>query len=190
MTTVNVRSHNGVQIPAPGTFTLDPSHTTIGFVARHLMVTKVRGRFSDFTGSITFAEEPLASSAEVTIQVASVTTGDDRRDEHLKSADFFDVDNHPTMTFRSTEVKTDGGGRYVLTGDLTIKGVTRSVDLAVEPEGVGPDPWGGERAGFTASAEVDREAWGLTWNVALDAGGVLVSKNVKLEIDVQAVRQA
>lgn len=190
MTAMTTRSHNGAEIPAQGSFTLDAAHTNIGFVARHLMVTKVRGQFTDFSGSITIAEDPLESSAEVTIQVASVSTGDAKRDDHLRSPDFFDVEKYPTMTFRSTAVKTDGSGRYVLTGDLTIKDVTKPVDLVVEPEGVSPDPWGGERAGFSAYAEVDREAWGLNWNVALETGGVLVSRKVKLEIDVQAVRQA
>ena len=190
MSTITTRSHNGVEIPAPGTFKIDPSHTIVGFVARHLMVTKVRGRFTQVEGTVTIAENPLDSSAQAVLQTASVTTNDEGRDKHVKSADFFDIDNYPTIEFASTGLKEGGKGRYVLTGDLTIKGVTKPVELDVEFEGVAGDPWGGERMGFTASTEVEREDWGLGWNVALESGGVLVSKKIKLELEVQAVRQA
>lgn len=190
MSTITTRSHNGVEIPSPGTFTIDPSHTIVGFVARHLMVTKVRGRFTQIEGTVTIAENPLESSAQAVLQTAGVTTNDEGRDTHIKSADFFDVENYPTITFTSTGLKDAGKGRFVLVGDLTIKGVTKPVELDVDFEGVAGDPWGGERIGFTASTEVEREDWGLNWNVALESGGVLVSKKIKLELEVQAVRQA
>jgi polyisoprenoid-binding protein YceI len=171
----------------PGTWNIDPAHTTVGFVARHLMIAKVRGRFTGVSGTITVPADRLQSSVEATIELATVDTGDDQRDGHLRSADFFDVENHPTMTFRSTGVKVDGKD-MVVTGDLTIKGVTRPVELDVEFDGVGPDPWGGTRAGFTAKTEVSRKEWGLEWNVALETGGVLVGDKVKLELDIEAVK--
>ena len=171
----------------PGTWTIDGSHTTVGFVARHLMITKVRGRFGAVSGTIEVPEDPMQARVEATVEMGSVDTGDAGRDEHLRSPDFFDVESHPTMTFRSTGVRAEGDG-YVLSGELTIRGVTRPVDLAVEFDGVGPDPWGGTRAGFTAEAEVNRRDWGLEWNVALDGGGMLVSEKVKIALDVQAVK--
>jgi len=171
----------------PGIWTIDPSHTSLGFVARHLVVAKVRGRFGAVTGAITIAEDALASSVTAQIDMASVDTGDTARDEHLRSADFFDVENHPSMTFTSTSVSGQGAD-YVVTGDLTIKGVTRPVTLDLEFDGVSGDPWGGTRAGFTATAEIDRRDWGLEWNVALDTGGVLVGEKVKLQLDIEAVK--
>lgn len=171
----------------PGIWTIDPSHTSLGFVARHLVVAKVRGRFGAVTGVITVAEDALASSVTAQIDMASVDTGDTARDEHLRSADFFDVENHPSMTFTSTSVSGQGAD-YVVTGDLTIKGVTRPVTLDLEFDGVSGDPWGGTRAGFTATAEIDRRHWGLEWNVALDTGGVLVGEKVKLQLDIEAVK--
>jgi polyisoprenoid-binding protein YceI len=171
----------------PGTWNIDEAPTSVGFTARHLMITKVRGRFTSVSGSVTIAEDRLASSTEVTIDLASVDTGDSGRDAHLRGADFFDVDSDPTMIFRSTEVRADGGN-FVLLGDLTIKGVTRPVELEVEFDGVGPDPWGGTRAGFSAEGQINRKDWGLEWNVALESGGVLVSDKVKLHLDVELVR--
>lgn len=171
----------------PGIWTIDPSHTSLGFVARHLVVAKVRGRFGAVTGAITIAEDVLASSVTAQIDMASVDTGDTARDEHLRSADFFDVENHPSMTFTSTSV-SGRGADYVVTGDLTIRGVTRPVTLDLEFDGVSGDPWGGTRAGFTATAEIDRRDWGLEWNVALDTGGVLVGEKVKLQLDIEAVK--
>jgi polyisoprenoid-binding protein YceI len=190
MSTISTRTVNGVELPAPGTFVIDPSHSTVGFVARHLMVTKVRGRFTQVEGTVTIAENALESGAQATIQTASIATNDEGRDQHLRSADFFDVETYPTITFTSTGLKEAGKGEFVLLGDLTIKGVTRPVELDLEIEGVAGDPWGGERVAFSASTDVDREDWGLTWNVALESGGVLVGKKVKLELEVQAVRQA
>jgi polyisoprenoid-binding protein YceI len=171
----------------PGVWNVDPSHSIVGFTARHLMITKVRGRFTSFTGTVTIAENPLDSQVEATVDLGSVTTGDEQRDGHLKSADFFDVDKHPTMTFTSTGIKDDGGD-YVLTGDLTVAGTTRTVDFELSFDGVQKDPWGGTRAGFTAETEISRKDWELTWNVALETGGVLVGDKVKIELDVELVK--
>jgi polyisoprenoid-binding protein YceI len=171
----------------PGTWNVDPSHTVIGFTARHLMISKVRGRFTSFTGSVTIAEDPLQSTVEATVDLGSVTTGDEARDGHLKSGDFFDVENHPTMTFRSTGIKADGDD-FLLTGDLTVAGKTRSVDFELEFDGVTQDPWGGTRAGFSAETEISRKDWELTWNVALETGGVLVGDKVKIELDAELVK--
>jgi len=169
----------------PGTWNVDPSHSTVGFVARHLMVTKVRGRFTDFGGAITIAQDPLQSSVQATVQLESVSTGDAGRDGHLRGADFFDTDNYKTMEFRSTSIERRGGD-YVLNGDLTIKGVTKPVAFELEFDGVSTDPWGNTKAGFTAETEINRKEWGLEWNVALEAGGVLVSEKVKIQLDIQA----
>lgn len=171
----------------PGTWNIDASHSVVGFTARHLMIAKVRGRFTAVSGAITVAEDRLASSVNATIDTSSISTGDDQRDGHLKSADFLDVENHPSITFASTGVRQDGGD-FVLTGDLTIKGVTKAVELELEFDGVSGDPWGGTRAAFTAKTEINRKDWGLEWNVALEAGGVLVGEKVKLELDIEAVK--
>ncbi len=184
------RTVEGIELPAPGTFVLDTAHTRVGFVARHLMVSKVRGHFADFSGSVTIAEDPYASSAEATIQTASLTTGSDDRDKHMHSSDFLAAQEFPTMTFRSTRVTRIERGTITVVGDLTIKDVTREVELAVEVDGVATDPWGGERLALTARTSIDREDFGMTWNVALETGGVLVSKRVDIEIEAQAVRQA
>ena len=177
------------ELPAAGTYRIDKSHSSIEFLARHLMLSKVRGRFGEFEGTITVAENPQQSSVEVSIDPASITTGDDTRDGHLRSADFFDVENHLGATFRSTSV-TPGPdpAHWQVTGELTLRGVTHPVVLDVEFEGAGTDPWGGARIGFSASAEVDREDWGLVWNQALETGGVLVGRKVRLVLDVQATR--
>jgi polyisoprenoid-binding protein YceI len=172
-----------------GTYAIDPSHTEVGFVARHAMVTKVRGRFAEVEGTLRFDDEAEASAAEATIRTGSVTTGSPDRDGHLRSGDFFDVEQFPAITFRSSGVQPDGDD-YVLTGDLTIKDVTKPVRIPVEFGGAATDPFGNERAGFSAELEVDREEWGLTWNAALETGGVLVSKKVKLTLDVSAIKAA
>lgn len=181
---------NGVTVPTPGTFEVDPTHSSIGFVVRHLMVSKVRGHFADFSGTITLAEDPMSSSVEVEAKVASVTTGEGQRDGHLKSADFFDTEQHPTITFKSTKVSGQKGEKFVLEGDLTVHGVTKPVRLDAEFAGVAQDPWGGQRIGFSAHTEIDREDFGLTWNQALETGGVLVAKLAKVEIEAEAVRKA
>jgi polyisoprenoid-binding protein YceI len=175
------------RMPPKGTWKLDPNHTVIGAVARHLMVTKVRGRFTAFEGALHIADSPEDSWAELDIDAASIDTGVEQRDEHLRSADFLDVENHPRITFRSAQVKVTGEDKLRVTGDLTIRGFTRPVSLDVTYEGVSPDPWGGTRAGFTISGELRREDWDMTWNLPLEGGGVLVSKTVQLEIETQAV---
>ena len=172
---------------AVGTWNVDPSHSTVGFVARHLMISKVRGTFTAFTGTIEIAEDRLDSTVSASVDMASVSTGDEGRDGHLRTGDFFDVEQYPTMTFVSTGIRPDGGD-FVLTGDLTIKGVTRSVVFDLEFEGVAVDPWGNTKAGFTASTEISRKDFGLEWNVALEAGGVLVGDKVKIQLDIQAVK--
>jgi len=171
-------------LPA-GTWTVDASHSEIGFVARHLMVTKVRGSFTDVSGTVEVAENVSDSVANVVIKTASVSTGTADRDGHLKSADFFDAETYPDMTFVSTAF--DG---ETLTGDLTIKDVTKPVTLDVEFNGVATDPWGNEKAGFEATADINRTDWGLTWNANLEKGGVLVSEKIKLVLDVQLAKQA
>ncbi len=172
---------------AAGVWTVDASHSTIGFVARHLMVTKVRGRFASFSGTLTIADDPFASKVEASVDIASVATGDDTRDGHIKSADFFDAETFPNMTLVSTGIDKDGSD-YVLHTDLTIKGITKPVDFELQFDGVSGDPWGGTRAGFSAEAEVNRKDWGLAWNVALETGGVLVGEKVKIQLDIQAVK--
>ena len=188
-TAIPTRSVDGVDLPLPGTFTLDPSHTHVGFSVRHMMVSKVRGRFAAVTGTIVIGDDPLASSVEVDVELASIDTRDEARDQHLRSADFFDAESHPTMTYRSTSVSAVGKGRFTVRGDLTVKGVTRPVELDVSYEGTARDPWGNERIGVSATGELDREAFGLTWNQGLETGGVLVGKAVKLEIEAEAIRQ-
>jgi polyisoprenoid-binding protein YceI len=168
-----------------GTWTIDPAHSEVGFVARHLMVTKVRGSFTDVTGTVEVADDLSQSVANVVIQTASVSSGTADRDGHLRSADFFDVENHPEMTFRSTSF--DG---ETLVGDLTVRGVTKPVTLDVDFNGVATDPWGNEKAAFEARGEINRTDWGLTWNAALEKGGVLVSEKIQLVIDVQLAKQA
>ncbi|MCA1676325.1 MAG: YceI family protein [Actinobacteria bacterium] len=189
MASTFTREHQGVQIPDAGTYALDRGHTTIEFVGRHLMITKVRGRFTDFDGQIVIGESPEQSSVEVNVNAASVDSSDEKRDGHLRSPDFLDVERYPAITFRSTRVEIGSGGSGKVTGDLTIRDVTRPVTLDVEFDGAAPDPWGGRRLGFSATTEIDREDWGLTWNVAMETGGVLVSKKIRLELNVEAVKE-
>jgi polyisoprenoid-binding protein YceI len=178
----------GAEVPAAGAWVVDPGHADVAFIGRHFMLTKVRGRFTDVTGVVTIGEDVADSTVAVTIGMASVTSGADDRDGHLRSPDFFDVERHPTATFTSTAVRWDGR-RAAVTGDLTIVGVTRPVVLDVEYLGSVTDPTGRDRSIFSASTEIDREDWGLTWNVALEAGGILVSKRIRIEIDVETIRQ-
>jgi polyisoprenoid-binding protein YceI len=170
-----------------GTWTLDKAHTKIGFTAKHLMVTKVRGHFDEFDATVEIADELPESKIDVTLVAQSITTGAADRDGHLRSGDFFDVENHPDLRFVSTDIVGDGED-WKVTGDLTISGVTRPITLDVTYEGSAIDPWGKEHVGFTASAKMNREDWGLTWNAALEGGGWLVSKDVTLEIEGQLVR--
>jgi polyisoprenoid-binding protein YceI len=185
----STRTFQGVAIPAPGVFTLDPAHIRVGFVARHLMVSKVRGSFTKVTGKVIISEDPTQSSAEVTIDAATIDTGVAQRDGHLRSGDFLEAETYPTLDFRSTDLVPKGGNEFTLRGELTIKGVTHPVDLDVEFEGVARSPYGHEVIGFSAITEIDREAWGMTWNQALETGGVLVGRRVKIEIEGEAVRQ-
>ena len=172
-----------------GRYDLDPAHSRLGFVARHAMVTKVRGQFSDFSGNLYLDEDdPSRSTAEVDVQMASVSTGQDQRDAHLRSPDFFDAETHPTMTFKSTGAELRGDDTYRMTGDLTVRGVTRPITLDIEFNGVVRDPFGNDRAGFEARSTISRKDWGLTYNAVLEAGGVLVSDKITLELDIAAVR--
>jgi polyisoprenoid-binding protein YceI len=182
-----LRTHEDRDIPTAGVYTIDAAHTSVEFVGRHLMITKVRGRFAEVSGTITIDDEPERSHVEVDIGVASVDTGNTDRDAHLRSVDFFDVDAHPTMTFRSTKVEARDDATWAVTGDLTVRDVTRPVTLQVDFDGAGSSPTGDERISFSAATEVDREDWGLTWNMALETGGVLVGKTVRIELNVQAV---
>ena len=172
-----------------GRYDLDPAHSRLGFVARHAMVTKVRGQVSDFSGSLYLDEQdPGRSSAEVTAQMASISTGQDQRDEHLRGPDFFDVANYPTMAFKSTGARRTGDDVYELSGDLTIRGETRPVTFDIEFTGLVVDPMGKERAGFEGRATIYRKDWGLTWNMALEAGGLMVSDKIQIELDIAAVK--
>jgi polyisoprenoid-binding protein YceI len=182
------RSIDGTEVPEGGAYAVDASHSQAGFVVRHLMVSKVRGAFTGVSGTVTVADDITDSAVDVEIDAASIDTRDAGRDEHLRSADFFGVDEHPTITYRSTGLRRNGGS-WLLDGDLTIKGVTRPVTLDVEFLGAAGDPWGGTRLGFSATGELDREAWGLNWNQALETGGVLVGKKVALEIEAELIRQ-
>ncbi|MFE9171700.1 YceI family protein [Streptomyces kebangsaanensis] len=174
-----------------GIWTIDPAHSSIAFVARHAMITKVRGTFEDFDGRLYLdGEHPGRSTADVTIKAASLNTRQEQRDQHLRSADFFHAEAHPELSFRSTSVQQLSADAYRLTGDLSIKGITLPVVLDLTHTGTATDPFGNERAGFEGSTTVDRTDWGLTWNSVLETGGVLVGEKVKLEFDVSAIRAA
>jgi polyisoprenoid-binding protein YceI len=186
--TVSVlRSRDDRLIPVAGVYELDAAHTSVEFVARHLMITKVRGRFSGVQGRITIAEDPESSHVEAEIETASLSTGNDDRDAHLRSGDFFDVEHFPTITFRSTAVRPAADGRWEVVGDLTVRDTTRPVTLQVDFDGADISPLGDERIGFSASTNVDREDFGLTWNMALETGGLLVGRTAHLELNVEAV---
>ena len=183
-----VRVHEGREIPASGTYLIDTSHSSAEFVVRHLGLAKVRGRFTKFGGQIEIAEVPEKSSVEVDVDVASVASADERRDEHLRSPDFFHVEEHPSMVFRSTGITAADDGTWDVAGDLTIRGVTKPVVLHAEFEGAENTPFGDQRIGFSASTEVNREDWDLGWNVVLESGGLLVGKKIKIELSVEAIR--
>jgi polyisoprenoid-binding protein YceI len=172
-----------------GVWAIDPTHSEVGFTVRHLMVSKVRGTFKTFDGTLTIAADPLQSKVEARIDAFSVDTRDENRDNHLRSSDFFEVEKYPNMTFVSTSVRPHGHD-YVVTGDLTIRGVTRSVDLDLEFNGVSPDPWGGTRAGFSASTEISRADFGIEFNIPIDGGGVVVGDKIKISLEIEAVLQA
>jgi len=189
--TVSVlRTRDDRLIPVAGVYDIDSPHTSVEFVGRHLMITKVRGRFNDVRGQITIAEDPEKSHAEVGIDVASLSSGNDDRDAHLKSADFFDVEHYPTITFASTEVRPLHDNSWELVGDLTVRDTTKPVTLQVDFDGGGASPMGDERIGFSAATDINREDFGLMWNVTLETGGLLVGKAVRIELAVQAIAAA
>lgn len=174
-----------------GTWNLDPSHSRLGFSARHAMVTTVRGSFADASGVLALdGEDPSKSTAQVTVQATSVETGAPDRDGHLRSPDFFDVEKWPTLSFASTSARAAGDDEYVLTGDLTIRDVTRPIDLRISYLGASTDPFGNARAGFEGTAELSRKDFGLVWNAVLETGGLLVSDKIKIVIDVSAIKAA
>ncbi|MHA6616905.1 YceI family protein [Pseudonocardia sp. DLS-67] len=171
-----------------GTWTPDPAHSEIAFSVRHLMISKVRGRFTGYDVTIVTGDDPMDSSVTATIDIASVDTGSETRDTHLRSGDFLDAEKYPTMTYRSTGVRRTGDS-WTVEGDLTVHGVTRRVPLALEMNGFSPDPWGGLRAGFSATAEIDRHDFGIDLTVPMDTGGVALGDKVSISIEIQAVRQ-
>lgn len=172
------------------TWTIDPAHTHAGFAIKHLMIATVRGQFTDVKGTVVASEsDPTSAKAEITIGTASITTGDGKRDTHLRSPDFFDVERFPAITFRSKRIEQKSGDSFRVVGDLTIRDVTREVAVDVELTGRAKDPWGNERAAFEASTRINRGDYGLTWNAALEAGGVLVGDEVKISIEAELVKQ-
>ena len=180
-----VREIDGISAPPAGKYELDASHTEVGFVARH-MLTKTRGRFTEFSGTIEVGDTPETSSVEVEVKTSSVQTNFEQRDNHLKSADFFEIDEYPVMSFRSTAIRPTGGSSFELEGDLTIKDTTKPITLTGEFLGWGQDPYDNTIFSAEAKTTVDREDWDLTWNVAVETGGFLVGKKVDLVIDVEA----
>jgi polyisoprenoid-binding protein YceI len=176
-----------LQIPGylAGTWTIDPIHSHVGFVIKHMMVSKVRGRFAGFTGEITTAENPLDSRVTATIDATSIDTNNTMRDDHVRSADFFDAENHPTLTFASTGIRYHDG-EYLIDGDLTIRGITKPVTLAVEPPEFGPNPQGGTKSGFSATAEISRNDFGVSYNGPIPGGGLALGEKVQIVLEVEA----
>lgn len=180
------RTIDGLELPQAGTWVIDPAHSSVEIVARHMVISKVRGRFDRFSGTILVADRPEDSSVELVIDANSIDTAEARRDEHLRGADFLETDVYPQVTFRSTTVEAGRkAGHWLVTGDLTVRDVTRPVTVDVELEGVG-SAYGGPRLVLSSEFEVDREQFGLTWNMALEAGGVLVGRQLKIELSIQA----
>jgi polyisoprenoid-binding protein YceI len=181
-------TETAVEIPGyvAGTWTIDPVHSEVSFVVRHMMVSKVRGRFDKFEGTIVTAADPLQSSVNATVDLSSVNTGAPDRDNHIRSADFFEVESHPTLTFHSTGVRSDGGD-FLLDGDLTIRGTTKPVTLKLEVNGFGPDAYGGTRAGFSATTEINRNDFGVSYNGPIPGGGVAVSEKVTITLEIEGV---
>ena len=187
--TLAVRTVDGTEIPAAGTYQIDASHSVVEFVVRHLGLAKVRGRFNTFGGTIVVGDDINDSSVEVNIEGASIDTRDAGRDEHLRSPDFLDVENHAALTFRSTGLRREGND-WKIDGELSIVGQTRPVTLDVEFEGAAVDPWGGQRIGFSATTKINREDFGLTWNQALETGGWLVGKEIRIELSTEGVKES
>jgi polyisoprenoid-binding protein YceI len=169
------------------TWNIDPVHSEVGFSVRHMMVSKVRGRFGSFSGQIVTAEDPAASTVTAEIDLSSISTGQDQRDDHIRSADFFEVETYPTMTYKSTGIRVEDG-EYVLDGDLTLKGVTKSVPLRLELNGFGPDAYGGTRAGFTATGEINRRDFGVNFSAPMANGGAVVADKIALHLEIEAVK--
>ncbi len=188
-TTVTSRTVDGVEYPAVGTYAIDTSHTRLGFAVRHMAVSKVRGDFTAFSGTLELAENPVDSKISVSIEAGSVETNDENRDNHLRTNDFFDVENHPTWTFTSTAIRPVTGSEWKVDGDLTIRGVTKQVTLDATLEGVVKDPYGFHRVGFSASTTIDREEFGVSFNGVMEAGGLVVSKKVDIDLEVEATYQ-
>ena len=170
-----------------GTWNIDPVHSEVGFSVRHMMVSKVRGRFTTFSGQLVTGEDPVSSSVTAEIDLASINTGQEQRDAHIRSADFFEVEKYPTMTYQSTGVRVEDG-EYVLDGDLTLKGVTKSVPLKLELNGFGPDAYGGTRAGFTATGEINRRDFNVNFSAPMQNGGVVVADKIQLHLEIEAVK--
>ncbi len=180
-------TETGVPGYEAATWTIDPVHSEVGFSVRHMMVSKVRGRFNTFSGELVTADDPTKSSVTAEIDLSSIDTGQEQRDAHIKSADFFEVETYPTMTYKSTGIRVEDG-EYVLDGDLTLKGVTRSVPLRLELNGFGPDAYGGYRAGFTATGELSRSDFNVSFNAPLQNGGVVVADKIQLHLEIEAVK--
>ena len=182
---VENRNIDGIELPPPGTYTIDAAHTSVDVVARHLLVTKVRGHFPKFSGSVTIAEVPEESKVSATIDATSFTSNQEMRDNHVRAADFLDVENHPTITFESTRLVRGKGREFKLEGNLTVRGVTRPIVLECEYLGITNHPQMGTRIGLSASTEIDRFDYGVSFNAALETGGLVVSRNIRLEIEAQ-----
>ena len=190
MTAVAPPAHETVPGYRTGTWDIDPSHSEVSFTVRHLMVSKVRGRFTRFSGSFVTAENPHDSTVEATIDLASIDTNAPDRDDHIRSADFFDVEQHPTMTYRSTGVRAEGD-HWVLDGKLSLHGVTKEVPLVLELHGFLPQsPFGDTRVGFSASGEITRDDFGITFNILMDGGGVVVGNKIQIALEVEAIRRS
>ena len=182
--TAPTRVVGGVELPAAGIWHIDPGHAEVAFIGRHFMLTKVRGRFTGVDGTVTIGDDLETSAVSVTIDMATVNSGDETRDTHLRSGDLFDVENHPTATFESTEVTWDGAAG-TMTGTLMIKGVSNPVRLTVDYLGYAEDPWGSRKAVFSARGQINREDWGVSWNMPLARGGLLVSREIDLELEIE-----
>jgi polyisoprenoid-binding protein YceI len=180
---------NGIAFPEAGTWVFDTGHSRMGFEGRHLMISRIRGAFMDFHGALHVGAGPEETTAELTIQAASLESGFADRDNHLRSADFFDVGTYPEIRVRIDGLRHIAGDTWAATADLTVRDITRPVSVAIEFFGMRLDPWGNRKLGFLASAEIDREEWGLTWNAVMEGGGLVAGKRVRLEIDVEAVLQ-
>jgi polyisoprenoid-binding protein YceI len=187
MTLTTQTTETGIPGYEAATWTIDPIHSEVGFSVRHMMVSKVRGRFTKFSGELVTAADPLQSTVTAEIDLSSINTGQEQRDNHIRSADFFEVETYPTMTYTSRGIRVEDG-EYVLDGDLTLKGVTKNVPLRLELNGFGPDPYGGYRAGFTATGEINRSDFNVSFNAPLANGGVVVSEKVQLQLEIEAVR--